>query len=624
MSSRGLQSLLGIGLAGVLFVAIVLLSNTLLQGFRIDLTSDRLYSISDETQQVLAGIDEPITLTFYFSHDESEGVPYVREYARRVSELLESYEARSNGRIRVRQVDPRPLSEARERAEQHELQPVPAGDGKEIFLGLSGTNQVGDSEVIEFFEPERERFLEYDLTRLIWSLKNPDPPRIGLLSGLEMTESMDPTTGERHPQWAVLDRIEDIAEIEPLRHPQDEIDEDLDALLVAHPEGYDDRTFYAIDQYLMRGGRVLMFADPVVDAQSGMREEEGQLVERISSSDPGPLLSGWGIELDLGQALADPRSGMVVQTQEGGRDVHPGLMRIQRDGMERDDPITAMIEQVVVASPGSIGVTDDGPQMQPLLRSAESAGRVAREYFVGFESPWEITRGLQPDGERHVIGARFGGAIRSAYPEGTPEEAEVDPAAHRDSGDGGELVLFADADLLTDQTWIRAQRGRSGPVRTPFAGNGDMIANAVEQLVGGELLGGIRARGTSARPFTRVQALEREAVERHRETQRELQTELQETEERVESLRAGGEDAVGGAILSDEQRAQLEEARERRGELRAELRRVEQRLDAEIDALGARLKFLNIVAVPLLVAVGASGVFLVRRRRQRRHQQRAT
>lgn len=622
MSLRGLQSILGIGLAGVLFVAVILLSNTWLQGYRLDLTTDRLYSISDETRSILDGIEEPITLTLYFSHEAAEGVPYVREYARRVRELLEAYAAHSDGRIRLRQADPRPLTDARERVEELGLEAVPAGDGKEIYLGLAGTNQLDGLEVIEFFEPERERFLEYDLSRLVWSLRNPDRPQVGLLTRLPMGERVDPATGRRQPRWAVLDRVEDIADIRDLDHPQHDIDDDIDVLLVSHPRRYGDATLYAIDQFLMRGGHVLMFVDPVADSDSGQRERDGSIETRISSSDPGPLLAGWGIDVDLDHALADPRSGMVVSSgSEGSRDIHPGLMRIERDGLVDDDPVTAMIEQLVVASAGSIRPGSDGPTLRPLLRSSETAAPVAVRHFVGFDSPWEITRGYRPDGERHILGGRFSGRIASAYPDGRPEESRADPDAHRSGVEDGHLVLFADTDLLTDRLWIRSQPVDGRMVRAPFAGNGDLVANAVENLAGGEALLGLRARGTSARPFTRMRELERAAAERHRETQNELRTELEETERLVQSLQAGAPEGAGDAILSEDQRAELAEARQRRAELRGEVRRVQERLDAEINALEARLKLLNIVAVPLLITAGAVAMFRFRRRRQRRHRQ---
>jgi len=620
-ATRRLQSIAGIVLATLLFVAVVLLSDRVLHGQRLDLTENSLYSITDATQRVLDDLDEPVTLTLYFSYEAAEGVPYVREYARRVRELLQSYAARSDGRIRLERVDPKPLTGARERADELGLEPVPAGDGKQIYLGLVGTNAYDDVEVIEFFEPERERFLEYDISRLVWSLDHPDPPRVGILTSLPMFERIDPGSGRQFPNWSVIDRLEAIVDLVELDAPLDTIDQDLDALMVVHPRRRDAGTRYAIDQYLMRGGRVLMFVDPVAGSDSGRRPTgDGGIETRISRSRPGPLLAGWGIDVDLDRALADPRSGMVVSAgEESQRDIHPGLMRVEADGLVDNDPITALIDQVIVASPGSIGVVEDGPQLVPLMRSAESAAPVPAAQFVGFETPWEIVRGFRPDERRHILAGRIRGRIPSAYPGGPPADAEVDADAHREITEDGRMVLFADTDLLTDRLWVRRQPTRGGGMsRAPFAGNGDLVANAAENLVGSDALLALRARGTSARPFTRVRELEREAMARYRDERRELRDQLEQVEARIESLRAGDGEEDGAAILSDEQRVELARARERRTELRAELRTVEQRLDAEIDALGRRLKVLNIAVVPLFIAAAAVGVFTVRRRRRRR------
>lgn len=620
MTRSRLQALLGVGLGAVLFVAVVLLAERFLGGYRLDLTADDLYSISEETQAVLDDIDEPITLTLYFSYDEAQGVPYVREYARRVEELLESYAARSDGRIEVRRVDPQPLTEAGERAEELGLEPVPAGQGKEIYLGLAGTNQVDDLEVIEFFEPEREAFLEYDLTNLVHRLDRGEPPKVGLITRLPMMGGVSASSGQERPNWAVIDRIEEVAEVEEIRAPVEHVDPDeYDLLMVAHPLRLNTPTYYAIDQYLMHGGRVLMFADPVAAAVSGMREGDDGPEKRISSSDVGPLLDGWGIDLDLDRALADPRSGMVVSGDQGDRDIHPGLMRIDDDGVTGGDPINALIEQVTVGSAGALSVAEDGPDMEPLLRTAGSASLVPVEQFVGFDRPWEILRGYQPDGTSHVVGARFGGTISSAFGADAPSELEAGAERHRGETEEGQLVLFADTDLLTDSLWTRPARGGDG-ARESLADNGQMVANAVENLVGGQSLAALRGQGTSARPFTRVEDLERAATRRHQEEQNELREALDEVEEEIEELRAGGD---GDAVLTPDQREALDDARERRRELRRDLRRLQQRLDAEVEALGTRLKLLNIVAVPLVIALAAGVVFGLRRRRQRRHRRQA-
>jgi len=625
-SFRRLQSGAAIVLAGVLFVAVVLVAQTTLRGFRLDLTEDALYTVSDETREILADIDEPIRLTFYFSHDAAEGVPFVRQYAQRVRELLEEYVAYADDRIRLEVVDPKPLTEARDRAVEYGLEAVPASSGNDarIFMGLVGTNRVDGLEVIEFFEPERERFLEYDITRLVWSLQNPDKPTVGVMSRLPITETYNPGTGEVRQPWAIVDRLQQIAEVKRVETPTDRIDPDIDVLLVAHPFGHDDATLYALDQWLVHhGGRAVVLLDPVAMVAGEREGEDGQ--PRVSRSEPGPLLQAWGVDVTLDRALADPRNGMVVAGGEGiGRTIHPGLIGILSQGIDDRDVITANLERLLFGAPGVIRDPDGGMQVTPLLRMAETAGLIPALRYAGLEHPAALARGFRPDDRRHVVAARLTGRLRSAWPEGPPVDGKAPEAGHRAASEGeAHMVLVSDVDMLSDRLWVREQQGAGGQVaRQAWTDNGDFIVNAVDHLLGSDALIGIRGEGTSARPFTRVQALEREAAAQYRETEQRLRQALEETEKRLEALRSGEAGGDGDVILTEAQREALAGFREKRARLREDLRRVQQQLDAEISALGERLKLLNIVAVPLLVAVMGLLVALVRRGRRRRRARR--
>ena len=618
-SSRRLQSITGIALAGVLLVAVILLADRTLTGFRLDLTEDELYTVSPETREIVGAIEEPITLTLYFSHEAAEGVPFVRQYAQRVRELLEEYVALSDGKLRLRTVDPKPLTDARERATEHGLKAVPAGTGDKarLFLGLVATNSTDGVEVIEFFEPERERFLEYDISRRIWSLTHPDKPVVGIMSRLDITESYNPSTGQVRPAWAVVDRLAEVAEIREVNTPTGRIDPEVDVLMLVHPRDYDSKTLYAIDQYLTHGGRAAVFLDPVpgVEAQT----KSGDAQARDHGSDPGPLLSAWGVEVTLGHALADPRNGLVVSTGEQRRTVHPALIGITRAGLADRDVITAAVERLVFGSPGVISDVEGGLDVLPLVQAAPSAGVLASERFVGLTDPAQLGRGLRPAGSPLTVAARLDGELRSAWPDGPPAGAEPPPEGHRAVASApAHLVLFADTDVLSDRLWVHERRQGEQTVRQAWAGNGDLIANAVQNLTGSDALIRIRGAGTSARPFTRVQEIERQAANRFRDKERELREALEQTEQRLQRLRSGEGESAGGVILSAEQRDELARQRERRTRLRSELREVRQRLDAEVDALGDRLKLLNIVAVPGAVGLAALAVFGVRRRRRRR------
>lgn len=627
-SSRRLQSIAAIFLAGVLFVALVLIAQTTLRGFRLDLTEDELYTVSEETRQVLSDIDEPIQLTFHFSHDAAEGVPFVRQYAQRVRELLEEYVAYADGRIKLEVIDPKPLTEARDRAVEYGLEAVPASSGNDarIFMGLVGTNRVDGLEVIEFFEPERERFLEYDITRLIWSLQTPDKPVVGVMSRLPVTQTYNPGTGEVRAPWAIVDRLKQIAEVKRVETPTDRIDPDIDVLLVAHPYGHDDATLYALDQWLVHhGGRAVVMLDPVASVAGEREGEDG--IPRVSRSEPGPLLSAWGVDVTLDQALADPRNGMVVSGGEDrGRMIHPGLIGILSDGIDDQDVITSNLERLLFGAPGAIRDVDGGMTVSPLLHMAETAGLIPAERYAGLENPPELVRGFRPDDKRHVVAARLSGVLRSAWPDGPPEGAVAPAAGHRATSEGdAHLVLVSDVDMLSDRLWVREQQQQAqgqSPAREAWTDNGDFVVNAVDNLLDSDALIGIRGEGTSARPFTRVRTLEREAAAKYRETEQRLRNALEETEKRLEALRSGKDGAEGDVILSEAQREAMAGFREQRSRLREDLRRVQQQLDAEISALGDRLKLLNIAAVPLLVAFVGIVVALLRRRRQRRRTRR--
>jgi len=384
-----------------------------------------------------------------------------------------------------------------------------------------------------------------------------------------------------------------------------------------HPRDYRESTLYAVDQYLTHGGRAAVFVDPVADTASGPTRDHPE--GRLSASDPGPLLNAWGVDVTLDHAVADPRNGLVVSTGEGRQTVHPGLLGITRAGLAKQDVITATIERVVFGSPGVITDAGAGMDVTPLVQAAPSAGVLPAERFVGLEDPAELARGLKPLGRPLTVAARLRGDLRSAWPDGPPSGGEPPAEGHRDAAPGpANMVLFADTDVLSDRLWVSERRQGQQRVREAFAGNGDMVANAVENLLGSDALIGIRGQGTSARPFTRVEKLQQEAANQFREKEREVREALEETEQRLEALRSGRQEGEGGVILSAEQQRELEAQRERRNRLRRELREVRQRLDARIEALGDRLRLLNIVAVPGVVALVALLVFGVRRRRRRR------
>jgi ABC-type uncharacterized transport system involved in gliding motility auxiliary subunit len=607
------QGVAAIALAAVLAVLVILLAERGLRGMRLDLTENNLYTLSSETRSLLDRVDRPVTLTLYFSRGAARGVPHVRQYARRIEELLRSYAAASDGRIEVRTVEPEPLTQWRERAVQHGLQPVPAG-GKDtrIYLGLVGTNDADGVEVIEFFDPRRERLLEYEISRLVGSLARSDEPVVGLLSRRDMTESIELATGRQQPPWAVVDRIKSIAEVREIDPPAAAIDPAVDVLMLVHPHDLGVETRYAIDQYLTHGGRAVVFLDPVAGTAT---PRSGSGVRR---SDLAPLLDAWGVSVALDRALADPQHGLVVSRgRSAGRSVHPALIGVPRAHLAERDVVTAAVDRVVFASPGAIRDRPAGLRVEPLVRLPPSAGFAAAQRFTEVENPAALGRDLAPTRARPVVAARLTGELRSAFPQGPPEQAQAPEQGHRAAAARpAHLVLFADSDVLSDRLWVRQQRQGQRTVRRAWAGNGDLVAKTVENLAGAEALIGLRGKATSARPFTRVRELERRAANRLGDERSRLRDELDRAEQRLQQLQSGGKDEAA-VVLDDSQRRELERLRERRAKLRERLRALNQRVEAAVDALGQRLKLLNIVAVPALVVLAGLAVFGWRRWRRR-------
>ena len=296
----------GLGLLAVLFVSTVMFANLSLDGWRLDLTEQRLYTVSDGTRKVLAKLRQPINLYFFFSDRQSGGHALLRNYATRVRELLEEYAHYADGRLLLHVVDPEPYSAAEDRADEFRLQPVPLGDGGKLYFGLAGTNAVDDVEIIAFFQPEREPFLEYDLSRLIHSLANPVRPVVGVLSGLPMFGSYDVARQAPIPEWAILHQLRQLFELRRIEPEAAALDPDIRVLLLAHPRELSPALAYAVDQFVLRGGRLLLFADPYADQDPRFQQaSDPPSAGGIQASETGGLLAAWGLEMDPERLAAD-------------------------------------------------------------------------------------------------------------------------------------------------------------------------------------------------------------------------------------------------------------------------------------------------------------------------------
>lgn len=603
------------------FIAAVMINNSLLRGARLDLTEHQLYTLSSGTRNIVANIEEPINFYFFFSDEATADIPGLRTYAVRVREVLEEFAAASDGKLVISEVDPLPFSEDEDRADQYGLQRIALGGlGDGIYLGLAATNSIGDQEIVPFFQPDRESFLEYDLARLVGTLADPDKTVVGLLSALPMTVGFDPQTQTMREPWVVVSQAQQLFELRSLEADVASIADDVDILWIVHPKELGDATLYAIDQFILKGGKTLIFVDPLAEIEAAQTPPgDPAAMMAAQGSNLMPLFSAWGVDFSASTVVADERYALTVGGG-GQRPIrHLGLIGIDPATMNRSDVTTANLSSVNFGTSGFFAVNEGSPaQLESLVASSTQAAPLPVDSFRFLQNPDSLRDGFAASGEAYTLAARINGQLPSAFPDGAPapvENVNGLPGEHLQVAESGvNVVVVGDVDVLSDRLWVQVQNFFGRRISTPFANNGDLVINLLDNLSGSADLIGIRSRATSNRPFTRVEGLRREADAEFRSTEQRLQAELQETETRLAELQTARQDDANSLMLSAEQQSEIDRFLEQRARIRKELRSVQRNLDQDIEDLGTKLKFINIWLVPLLV-VGLAPL-LARRRKQ--------
>jgi ABC-type uncharacterized transport system involved in gliding motility auxiliary subunit len=619
--NRGRLTLIGIGLAIVLFLSVNLLAGALLKSSRLDLTEERLFTLAEGTKQVLRSIDEPVDLRLYYSKGLDELGPYFATYADRVDELLAEYQRLSDGKIRVERLDPQPFSPEEDLAVAEGLRGLPVhDDGTLAYFGLSGRNSTDDDEVLAYLAPERGDFLEYDLTRMVYDLSHPDKPVVAVLGDLPLLGNQFNQFNQAKP-WLVLDAMFQFFDLRFLGGKHDRIDDDVQILMLAQPEELDDATRYAIDQFVMRGGRVLAFVDPFAEvlASGGnpAAAADGSAIEALQ-----PLLAAWGVAIEPGQVVGDAVAAQRVSAMMNGRETiiqYLPWLALDASNLAQDDVVTANLERITLNTAGAIHQTEGAKtKFEPLIRSSPQVMAIDDEKIRFAPNPAQLIADFAPTGEPVTLAARVTGPVASAFPDGPPEGANQDLAKDHlaEASAPLNLILIADADLLADHTWLRPQNLLGREVLMPLANNGDLAINALENLRGSQELIGLRGRGLSVRPFEVVEAMTQDAEIRFRAKEQELLGKIKETQDKIAALQQ--EEQSSGVILTAEQQAEIDDFRSEMIGLRQELRGVQRSLRQDVESLATRIKLLNIWTVPILVALFAIGLALVRKVRAAR------
>ena len=623
----------GLAALAVLFLGIVMLSNVALRGARLDLTENRLYTLSDGTRQVLAELKEPVNLYFYFSREvAAKQAPLLMPYAARVREFLEEMAARSNGKVRLRVLDPQPFSDEEDRAAEAGLQSLQNG-GDALYFGLAGTNSTDGRASIPSFQADREEFLEYDVAKLIHELGVPRKPVIGLLSSLPMQGQFNPMTGQMSQPWPILSEVQQLFTVRPLGRDPDHIDKDVDVLWLVHPKHLPARTLYAIDQFVMRGGRLLLFVDPDAGGDTGGQDPSNPFAAAAAehSSDLEPLLSAWGVDYDPSKVVGDLDLGLDVRTSMQGTPArHIAILGLHRPQMAQKDVVTGSLEVINLATSGFLAPKKGATtHFEPLLWSSTDAAPLPAARFAGLTDPSTLRDGFKPTGVRYTLAARITGPADSAFPQGAPADkapptdktppAAAQPHLAKSSGSVN-VMIVADTDMLMDYLWVQTRELLGQRIAQAFASNGDFVANMLDNLSGSGALISIRGRATFSRPFERVEALRRKADDRLRAKVLELQGELRQTETKLGDLQSKRNDQASIAF-SPEQEQEWRRFTAEKARIRKDLRDTERGLNVDIERLNSWLKVLNIGVAPALVGLAGVLVLGARRRRKQRPQE---
>ena len=657
MNTKSLFSSLGLAGIAVGLVLCVAIISLLPSHLRIDLTEDDLYSLSDGTRNIVANLERPVELMFFYSDSATEDIPQIRSFATRVQELLREIEIASNGNLRLSMIDPEPFSEDEDVATQFGIQSVPVSQGgEEIYFGLVVTRDSGEdvpfgmqvSETMPLIRPDQEEFLEYEVIKMITKVNNPDLPVVGLLTQLDIDGGFDPVRGQATAPWIVMEYIRQLYEVRRIDIDGNHIDEEIDILMVVHPQDLPEQMLYAIDQHIMRSGALMLFLDPNADSMI-TQSPQGTLIPAGMSSELPKLLEAWGITFENDKVLTDNELALrVIMGQAQRPSPHLGMLGVQRNYLAQDDIITNRLETINFSSAGAVSQVEGAiTSFEPLIESSTDAMLMDASLLENVADPSVLFDEFVSSEQSYVLAARVSGDLGSAFPDGRPvvqeedeetEDGTIDttnnaasenPALAQEiidseeNGDGiveadaeeeelpehiaatigaANIVVFADTDFLSDRMWVQVAQFLGRRIPQPFANNADLIINALDNLSGSADLVSIRSRGRYSRPFTRVLDLQRKADDRLRTEEGELLSRLAETESSLAELNQAEDGELVGQITPEIQ-SEIDRFNVELLETRRRLRDVQYQLTEDIERLGANLKAIDTALVPILLTI---------------------
>ena len=633
--------------AGIMIMAVLVIGLNFIAGLiggRVDLTQENLYTLSQGTKQILKELDQPVKVNFYYSSSAKQMPMPLRNYARRVEDLLKEYKRAASGHIKVQQFDPEPLSDAADAAQLDGIRGRKTGMGETIYFGIS-VQLLGETEALPFLHPNQEQKLEYQLTRAIYRVSHPEKPVVGIISPLPVMGTPGPQMqlpgmrNQAQPPWRLITELRKDYEVREISLKEKaEIPADLDALILIHPKNFSKEKWFAVDQYVLSGGRLMALIDPLSTAD--MQNQNPMMRRRSGGSAPsdlGPLMKSWGLRMDAEKVVADLVNVTRVRNPQTGQPMAmPTILTLTGDAIAQDNPATSGLESLLVAFAGAIrGETVDGIESEVLLSTSTQTDMV--EAFKAHRSPESVKKTFSALEERLPLAVLLRGSFKTAFPTGKPKAEKADdekntpekdpekkPTQKNEKADwlkqsekDSAVIVISDTDIVTDGFCVQTQNIFGREIAVPVSDNLTLIHNLLDLLSGDTSLMNIRSRGAVSRPFEVVNEIRAQAEQEYQDKINRLEEELAQAEKQLQKLQSG-RDTEGNQeyFLSPEQTKSIKEYRKKEAQTRKELREVRKKLRKDIDALETSLKWANIALMPVLVGLGGILLAIIKRKKE--------
>ncbi|OGA25259.1 MAG: hypothetical protein A3I02_16825 [Betaproteobacteria bacterium RIFCSPLOWO2_02_FULL_67_26] len=630
MRKKQLETLLYSTGGVIALLAVLVAANFIVSAFnlRADLTQGSVYTLSPGTRAILAKLEAPVRLRLYYTQG-GEAVPVgLKTFAKRVEDLLKEYQTAGRGKVIVEKFNPEPDSDAEDSAQLDGIEGQLTNAGEKFYLGLS-ISFLDQKAAIPVLAPDREQLLEYDITRGVAQVGEAKKPVVGVMSALPvMGRSLDPVRKQQPTEpWTVIQELKKIFDVREIKLDAQRIPDDVKVLLVIHPRNLPEETEYAIDQFVLRGGKLVAFVDPYAyfDQQPDLQNPFGG--NQAGQSTFYNLFKAWGVDVDMGKVIAD----LTFASGEGPR-LLPTLLSLNNQALNPEDVVASQVGTLLVPFGGAFkNKLAEGLKQTVLVHTSKNAMPV--DLIIATLSGEPSTRGFQPTNEEMPLAIRLAGKFHTAFPEGKPkpyapsrpdrkkgaaekkDETKAEPQL-KQSKEDNTVVLVADVDLLSDGAAVEIQEVFGQRVAVPRNGNLALALGLVENFSGDNALISLRSRASFSKPLTVIRAMEAQAQQQYLGKIKALEDSLNQSQEKLQALQKGKPGATG-AILTAEQQAELDNFRKRAIETRRDLKDLRKNLRVETDALAFLTKVINIGLVPLLVAIAGLVLALARRRRMR-------